>query len=325
MEQTLGKRIMQHRKRLGLTQDQLAESLGVTAQAVSKWENDQSCPDINMLPKLAQLFGTTVDSLLGSDTQPVYEAEVVQQEETKKNWEFHWDSGNRSRIGLAVGILAIGIQLIASSYLQRDLSFGTLLWPTALLIFGAFGLFPNFSLFRFGCFIFGGYFLLEKWELLPIPLGDNIAFPVILVLLGLSLLMDATKNKKKPTISFSNNGKQNYDYSYGEDSFALDTSFGSMTQVVTLAKLRKGSIDACFGNYTVDLTQVNTVTEDCRVDVDSSFGQVILLVPSHFRVHNAPSTSFGNVEVIGSPDAQPMGTIHLNADISFGKLIIQYV
>ena len=60
MEQTLGKRIMHHRKRMGLTQDQLAEKCGVTAQAVSKWENDQSCPDINMLPRLAELFGRLV-------------------------------------------------------------------------------------------------------------------------------------------------------------------------------------------------------------------------------------------------------------------------
>ena len=40
MEATLGKRIMQHRKRLGLTQDALAEKMGITPQAVSKWEND---------------------------------------------------------------------------------------------------------------------------------------------------------------------------------------------------------------------------------------------------------------------------------------------
>ena len=42
MQETIGKRIMQNRKQLKLTQDQLAEQLGVTAQAVSKWENDQS-------------------------------------------------------------------------------------------------------------------------------------------------------------------------------------------------------------------------------------------------------------------------------------------
>ena len=64
MDQTLGKRISSHRKKLGMTQDQLAEKLGVTAQAVSKWENDQSCPDIAMLPKLAEIFGVTTDYLL---------------------------------------------------------------------------------------------------------------------------------------------------------------------------------------------------------------------------------------------------------------------
>ena len=65
MEETLGKRIAANRKRLGITQDRLAEQLGVTPQAVSKWENDQSCPDIATLPKLAEIFGISVDALLG--------------------------------------------------------------------------------------------------------------------------------------------------------------------------------------------------------------------------------------------------------------------
>ena len=65
MEETLGKRIIANRKQLGMTQDKLAEQLGVTAQAVSKWENDQSCPDITMLPRLSEIFGCTTDELLG--------------------------------------------------------------------------------------------------------------------------------------------------------------------------------------------------------------------------------------------------------------------
>jgi len=80
MEETLGKRICSGRKRLGMTQDKLAEALGVTAQAVSKWENDQSCPDIAILPKLASIFGTSVDALLGvapAESEPVHEAEIV--------------------------------------------------------------------------------------------------------------------------------------------------------------------------------------------------------------------------------------------------------
>ena len=50
MEQTIGKRIARLRKSRGMTQDQLAERVGVSAQAVSKWENDVSCPDISLLP-----------------------------------------------------------------------------------------------------------------------------------------------------------------------------------------------------------------------------------------------------------------------------------
>ena len=60
-QQTMGKRIMQLRKEKGYTQEQLAELCGVSAQAVSKWENDVSCPDISILPQLAELLGVTTD------------------------------------------------------------------------------------------------------------------------------------------------------------------------------------------------------------------------------------------------------------------------
>ena len=59
-----GKKISEFRKAMGLTQDQLADKMNVSPQAVSKWENDISCPDIVLLPKLAALFDTTVDDLL---------------------------------------------------------------------------------------------------------------------------------------------------------------------------------------------------------------------------------------------------------------------
>lgn len=61
---TLGRRIQALRKEQALTQDVLAEKMGVTPQAVSKWENDQSCPDIMSLPALARILNTTVDALL---------------------------------------------------------------------------------------------------------------------------------------------------------------------------------------------------------------------------------------------------------------------
>ncbi len=59
--------IMFYRKRRGMTQAELAASLGVSSQAVSKWETGRSCPDIQLLPQLAAIFGISADELLGGD------------------------------------------------------------------------------------------------------------------------------------------------------------------------------------------------------------------------------------------------------------------
>lgn len=63
-QQTLGQRIASLRKERGMTQLELAEKLCVTDKAVSKWERDLCCPDVNALPKLAEVFGTSVDALM---------------------------------------------------------------------------------------------------------------------------------------------------------------------------------------------------------------------------------------------------------------------
>ena len=63
--QALSARILALRKEKGLTQEALAGQLGVSFQAVSKWENEQSCPDIALLPLLADIFEVTLDSLFG--------------------------------------------------------------------------------------------------------------------------------------------------------------------------------------------------------------------------------------------------------------------
>lgn len=61
---TLGKMILSLRKEKGMTQLELAEKMGVTDKAVSKWERDISCPDIGSIPKLAEIFEVSVDELM---------------------------------------------------------------------------------------------------------------------------------------------------------------------------------------------------------------------------------------------------------------------
>ena len=64
MKKTLGTMIAELRKQQGMTQLDLAGKMGVTDKAVSKWERDLSCPDINSLPNLAQILGVSVEELM---------------------------------------------------------------------------------------------------------------------------------------------------------------------------------------------------------------------------------------------------------------------
>ena len=76
---SIGQRIAYYRKRANLTQEELAEKCSVTPQAVSKWENDISAPDISLLPVLAGLFNVSCDELLGvqRETPQVVPEELV--------------------------------------------------------------------------------------------------------------------------------------------------------------------------------------------------------------------------------------------------------
>ena len=112
MNQTLGKRISTRRRAMGMTQDQLAEKLGVTAQAVSKWENDQSCPDITTLPRLAEIFGISVDTLLGRTEQEVVHEATIENNQTNEDgdgWNMIYDKTRKGGIGFALFILSCGI------------------------------------------------------------------------------------------------------------------------------------------------------------------------------------------------------------------------
>lgn len=338
MEETLGKRISAGRKQLGMTQDKLAEALGVTAQAVSKWENDQSCPDIAMLPKLAALFGTSVDALLGiapPEPEPVYEAEIVDNKETEKNensgnWEFHWDGGRKPRIFFAVWVLLMGLMLLYT-YLRYDHwaigpTFWDLAWPSALLLFGLSGMYPKFSFFRLGCALYGGYSLLENLRIIFLGLRHEILLIIALLLFGVSLLVDALRGPSKPLIRISGNSKKfNRELTFTEDSFVSSVSFGEDTHKIDLSCLRQGEINTSFGELEVDLSGVEKLASNCRISANCSFGELTILVPRRFRVELDRHASFASVDLEGhcNPDASEM--FYLTADASFGEIDIVYI
>lgn len=86
---TLGNKIAFYRKQRNITQDALARQLGVTNQAVSKWESGQCCPDVMLLPKIAEIFGIAIDELFGREKPEQKKSgmdavfEVVDQEMSK--------------------------------------------------------------------------------------------------------------------------------------------------------------------------------------------------------------------------------------------------
>ena len=76
MKKTLGAMIAELRKQHGMTQLELAEKMGVTDKAVSKWERDLSCPDINSLPTLAEILGVSVEELMQIKKEAAEEEEA---------------------------------------------------------------------------------------------------------------------------------------------------------------------------------------------------------------------------------------------------------
>ena len=116
MDMTIGKRIAHFRKEKGLTQEELASHMGISPQAVSKWENDQTCPDISALPKLARLFDVTVDELLeGRETLPA--VRVLPPEERKDIKDMILrvtvDSaqGDKIRVNLPIALMEIAMEI----------------------------------------------------------------------------------------------------------------------------------------------------------------------------------------------------------------------
>lgn len=73
----LSQQLLALRKAKGLTQEALANQLGITSQAISKWENEQKCPDIALLPRLAEIYDISIGELFGEDAPAIVSAPLI--------------------------------------------------------------------------------------------------------------------------------------------------------------------------------------------------------------------------------------------------------
>lgn len=118
-KQTMGKIISSLRREQGMTQKDLADRMGVTDKAVSKWERNLSCPDISSIPRLAEALGTTVNVLM--DVKP--------REEEKTDW------GKIIAMTLSAIPLAMGVSLMLVSVIERWAPYSAYFFLAGLGIF----------------------------------------------------------------------------------------------------------------------------------------------------------------------------------------------
>ena len=341
METTLGKRIMLCRKKLGLTQDKLADAMGVTAQAVSKWENDQSCPDITMLPKLAALFGITTDELLGVTKEEPSAPKVLEgtventhKAEEQPDFQLNFKPGKRDGIFIALFVLFMGVLTLYCALYQPQVSFWSILWPSVILAVGVRGFFQKFSFFRVACTLFGVYFLLENLTITELNISWKLVFPILILLFGLTLLIDSFKkpkhsrwqlrSKSKRASHLSHNGNLVNEFTVEDETFNCALHFGDDYRLVEMDKLTKGNLDCSFGDLTLNLNGCGSFAENCHLRVDCAFGSTTILVPKSVQVVTHSSTSFAGLDIQGSPDANAAATIHMDVDVSFGSVTVCY-
>lgn len=129
------------RKKRGWSQEELAEQLFVSRQSVSKWENGQNYPSIEIIIRLSDLFKITIDELLRSDEE--LKQKVIKDSKQLAHPKLKVLFDTVFLIGFAFLVLKIGIILLSKfTDLEIPLMGGSLLWnfgPLILMVGGGIG------------------------------------------------------------------------------------------------------------------------------------------------------------------------------------------
>ena len=86
----LGNHLFQARKKTGLSQEMVAEKLGVSRQTISKWETDETVPDIYQSKKLARLYHLSLDELIEFDVDLKEIEHIIQNTNEEKEAKINW-------------------------------------------------------------------------------------------------------------------------------------------------------------------------------------------------------------------------------------------
>jgi transcriptional regulator with XRE-family HTH domain len=342
---TIGERIAALRKKANLTQDALAKHLGISPQAVSKWEHNQSCPDILLLPELAKILGVTTDELLGGlPTEPVEnpaeeipEADPPEAEQlgfrvepvNGNHFDVHIDPPRGAGITMALWVLLTGGLMLAGQLLNRpDMGFWTALMIGGLLVFSLRSMRKRIGFLNTVSFLGGGFLALSNLGLIQLELNRELVLPLLLVLLGVFLLFKQFRKGKRGRGGIhitGPNGPYSPEVRVEDGYLCYHNAFGEDHFRVVTPKLEGGEVNVSFGEHTLDFSGVESLGEHCALELNSAFGEINLEIPRRYQADIRLSKSFAEYEVNGHPDPEPEGVITINANLSFGELSLRYI
>ena len=136
---TFGERLLEYRNRVGLSQEKLAEQIGVTRQTVSKWETNQSTPDFDKIIPLCEVLGITTEELIKGEKEEkdVKLAEIKQEKERAKK-EYVQKRNKKKAIVLSISIFLYCIATFALPYMTEVLRYedahAVMIWATLCTI-----------------------------------------------------------------------------------------------------------------------------------------------------------------------------------------------
>ncbi|MBQ3159967.1 MAG: helix-turn-helix domain-containing protein [Clostridia bacterium] len=331
-KETMGKRISDLRKGKGMTQEQLAQLLGVTPQAVSKWENDLSCPDISILPQLAEALGVTTDELLGRTPLRISEGSDKCNGKSHAHVSVRLRLNQAEKIIFALLLMGIGLIFLLNAFhvieLGEGVTFGSVLWPFLVACMGVMACRSELNPISIGLFLFGVYMLLFNLGIIPAQykLTWAMAWPVALILIGVTILLHflLPKRKKEGGIFEVEKSDPVFDCTDESGFIRIDSAFTSQTKCVeTGAPFTGAKIDSSFGSLVLDLSQAE-IQNGALIDADVSFCSLTVRLPAFVGANAACKTAFGGYDCPpGNPDAEIK--VSLNGDVSFGKIEVEYV